>query len=358
MLNKVKITDIERQAFSKQVVHFYENYANKNLKITCNYFVQQGKFRQSISRIISRYKKTGTAEFKKKLGRKPKIMTKKVIEKVKKNLESDPELTDKEGAKKAKLKLSTYRHIRKKKLGIKTYVKEVAPIYVKDQEKRAKKSCRKLYRKSLPKGGNKVFLIDDETYVPFDYKQVPGKQYIRCKDKSIVPDNIRFKGKAKFPKKYMIWQCIDSDGNISDPFISVGTMNSKTYLNECLKKILMPFIDKHHNRDQVLLWMDLATCHYSNQVIEWLNENNIEYVEKTQNAPNVPQVRPIEKFWSLCKTEYRLRKKQAKNMRSFKIIWRNISKKVAEKSAQQLFKHFKKNLRAISEKGVFEPLKK
>jgi hypothetical protein len=30
---------------------------------------------------------------------------------------------------------------------------------------------------------------------------------------------------------------------------------------------------------------------------------------------------------------------------------------VAEKSAQQLFKHFKKNLRAISEKGVFEPLK-
>jgi hypothetical protein len=100
MLNKVKITDIERQAFSKQVVHFYENYANKNLKITCNYFVQQAKFRQSISRIINRYKKTGTAEFKKNLGRKTVIMTKKVTEKVKKNLESDPEFTDKEGAKK------------------------------------------------------------------------------------------------------------------------------------------------------------------------------------------------------------------------------------------------------------------
>jgi hypothetical protein len=66
----------------------------------------------------------------------------------------------------------------------------------------------------------------------------------------------------------MIWQCIDSDGNISDPFISVGTMNSITYLSECLKKIfLTPFIDKH-NRDQVLLWMYLATCHYSNQIIE------------------------------------------------------------------------------------------
>jgi hypothetical protein len=90
MLNKVKITDIERQAFSKQVVHFYENYANKNYKIMCNYFVQQGIFRQSISRIINRYKKTRTAEFKKKLGRNPKIMTKKVIEKVKRNLESDP----------------------------------------------------------------------------------------------------------------------------------------------------------------------------------------------------------------------------------------------------------------------------
>jgi hypothetical protein len=71
----------------------------------------------------------------------------------------------------------------------------------------------------------------------------------------------------------------------------------------------------------------------------------------------VPQVRTIEKFWSLCKTEYRLRKKQAKNLRSFKIIWRNVSKKVVEKSAQQLFKHFKKNVRAISEKGVFDLLK-
>ncbi len=85
-------------------MHFYENYANKNLKITYNYFIQQAKFRQSISRIINRYKKTGASEFKKKLGRKPKIMTKKVIEKVKKNSESDPELTDKEGAKKSKIK--------------------------------------------------------------------------------------------------------------------------------------------------------------------------------------------------------------------------------------------------------------
>ncbi len=94
-------------------MHFYENYANKNLKITYNYFKKQGKFRQSISRIINRYKKTGASEFKKKLGRKPKIMTKKVIEKVKKNLESDPELIDKEGAKKAKLRLSIYRQGRK-----------------------------------------------------------------------------------------------------------------------------------------------------------------------------------------------------------------------------------------------------
>lgn len=29
-----------------------------------------------------------------------------------------------------------------------------------------------------------------------------------------------------------------------------------------------------------------------------------EFVEKTKNAPNLPQASGIEKFWALCKAEY------------------------------------------------------
>ena len=35
----------------------------------------------------------------------------------------------------------------------------------------------------------------------------------------------------------------------------------------------------------------------SNLLIKWMNEN-INFVDKHTNPPNIPQVRPIENFWS------------------------------------------------------------
>jgi hypothetical protein len=64
---------------------------------------------------------------------------------------------------------------------------------------------------------------------------------------------------------------------------------------------------------------DTATCHYKRCVIHWFNSQNIKFIEKTQNAPNVPQVRIQFKSFGLCvKKEYKKRKFQAKNLNSFK----------------------------------------
>jgi hypothetical protein len=85
----------------------------------------------------------------------------------------------------------------------------------------------------------------------------------------------------------------------------VKSVNNKTgisqgpYLNECLRKRLLPFINKHHQNDNILFWPDLASSHYSNQVQQFLQTNNVNYVRRHQNPPNVPQARPIESLWSL-----------------------------------------------------------
>ena len=72
-------------------------------------------------------------------------------------------------------------------------------------------------------------------------------------------------------------------------------MNSERCLNDCLKKRLIPFIN---NRD-VLFWPDMATCHYSESVVNYLKSKNIDFIEKHNNAPKVIQARPIEKFWAI-----------------------------------------------------------
>lgn len=48
-----------------------------------------------------------------------------------------------------------------------------------------------------------------------------------------------------------------------------------------------------------MFWPDLARCHYSKKTLDWLNGQNIQFVPKEDNPPNVPQARPIENFWGV-----------------------------------------------------------
>lgn len=131
-------------------------------------------------------------------------------------------------------------------------------------------------------------------------------------------------------------------------------MNGATYLN-CLKEYLIPFIKEHHKDKEILFWPDMATCHHKKEVTEWMAANNINFVSKKSNAPCVPQARGIEMFWSLCKSEYKKRNKQVKTIAQMTKIWSEISKKVAENSAQKLMATARRNLRLIQLDGVYAP---
>ena len=175
------------------------------------------------------------------------------------------------------------------------------------------------------------------------YSVVPGKPV--DPRKKIVP-------KQKFFKKYLIWQAIDELGNVSKPFISTGTMNAKVYKKECIVKRLVPFI----NNRKILFWPDMASCHYTSEVKACLKSESIEFVEKVRNAPNVPQARPIERFWALCKREYAKRQFPAKNLRAFAQIWSKISSEVSKKHGQAIMANFRKRLWQIGKKGVYGTL--
>ena len=97
---------------------------------------------------------------------------------------------------------------------------------------------------------------------------------------------------------------MSSDGHISDPVILDGNSNQDVYLKNCIKQGLEPFIQKFHKNDKILFWPDLATSHYAKKVTEYLMSSNIDFVQKDENPPNVPQLRTIEKFRALSKSHY------------------------------------------------------
>jgi transposase len=82
-----------------------------------------------------------------------------------------------------------------------------------------------------------------------------------------------------------------------------NAINSHIYIEECLNKTLINFIDKYHSDGNDIFWPDLASSHYSNATQAEYVRLNIKVVPKSSNPPNVPQLRPIENFWSILKSK-------------------------------------------------------
>ena len=63
-----------------------------------------------------------------------------------------------------------------------------------------------------------------------------------------------------------------------------------------------PFIIASENGNYIF-WPDQAGCHYAEHSLDYLCENLIHHVDKGDNPANLPEVRPIEDFWSILKAE-------------------------------------------------------
>ena len=130
----------------------------------------------------------------------------------------------------------------------------------------------------------------------FDPNAAGGSKYYNFASTNSVPVEFITKPKEKFARKVMVWHAMDEDGNVSKPVFFEGTVNGRIYLQRCIKSVLVPFIIQHHRKKDILYWPDMATSHYTKEVIEYLRLQNIEFIPKSDNAPNVPQARGIEKF--------------------------------------------------------------
>ena len=144
--------------------------------------------------------------------------------------------------------------------------------------------------------------MDDETYVIASRTSTPGNKYYSYVDGQPVSPSEMYKQVEKFPKKFLIWQAIGSDGKVSPSKVLCGTMNTETYF-ETVKNILLTWIKKEYGAANIVFWPDMATPHYSKKVVALLREEGVEFVERNENAPNLPQGRPIEQFWAICKRE-------------------------------------------------------
>lgn len=305
---------------------------------------------RSINNVLKRFTDSGRIRFVSIPGRPVTINTPAMQRKVLKKGRKNRSKSLRESALDLNIAPTTYRRV-KAKVGLRSKKKQKKPKYTEGQLERCKKGAAKLYRESIPSRKNFFFVIDDETYVPKDPTQVPGDQYYLSDDEEETPIEEKTIQTGKFEGKFMVWQAIAEDGDVSEPFVTDCTVNSQIYLKECIEKRLLPFLKKKKGQRPILFWPDLATAHYARIVTDRLRAEKVQFVAKVDNPPNVPQLRPIERFWAICKRKYRELNKPADTIPKMMRIWKRISKIAAEESGENLFEHFRRNLRVCAEDG-------
>lgn len=242
------------------------------------------------------------------------------------------------------------------KLSISYRKREKVPKYSAEQAQRSSelsgKLANNLYRTSCS------VIVDDEKYFTLRGDNMPGNSGYYTTDKSACPDNVRFVGKEKFPKKILVWIAISNRG-LSKPLIRPTrseAINSEIYVKECLTKRLVPFIREYHSDLNYVFWPDLASSHYSKDTVAWMDKN-VTYVDKRLNPANVPQARPIENFWGCLAQKVYEGGWQATTEEE---LIRRIKRKLKEfdlKSVESLMRGVKAKLKSMATKGVLASYK-
>lgn len=298
--------------------------------------------KSTVNNVLNRYKDTLSIERKTRTVKAKGTRDQELREKVLRSIKVNPGLSDNDRAKRYGTSKSTIRRIR-------IYAKLTSyrtikyPNRSEKQQSIAKKRARRLYEQVLTKF-NGCIIMDDETYVKMDVKQLPGRTFYVAKMRGAVDDRYKYIKLDKFgKKKVLIWQAICSCGLKSRPFLTFSTMTSEIYREECLEKRLLPFIRCH--RSPVKFWPDLASCHYSKTTVEWYSANSVDIVPKDMNPPNCPELRPIEQFWAITKQKLKKHGRSSNSKQNMEIKWNKVCAEVPRKVVQNLMHGVKKKVR-------------
>ncbi|CAF2036103.1 unnamed protein product [Rotaria magnacalcarata] len=348
------MTRDERQALSQRICNFYCDSSNKSVKTTVHYFVKQNIPRRTIYYILNKYLRYGIARDQSRSGRPLKLSNKKLNDIVK-SVNNRSGISQRKIGRRFHVHHSTISRNLRRKTSIRIRKRQTAPkMDSEDQEKRAKTNCGKLYCKLLS-GCDPI--LDDENFFTLTGDNVIGNRFFYSTDLTTAPVDIKFRKKKKFESKIMIWMAISSKG-VSDVYVhkSKQAIRQDTYLNQCINKRLLPFIEKYHQDNNYLFWPDLASAHYSKSVQERLNEKNVLFVIREDNPPNVPQARPIETVGTLLERKVYESNWEAKNL---DVLARRIKKKskdLDQKMLQDMIDGVRRKLRAMWREGLYSVL--
>ena len=259
-------------------------------------------------------------------------MPKKQIKRLEKSIDEKDGVLQRRLAKRFNVSQPYISKIINEKTSIRYRKKVKAPKRTPAQKAAVRPKCRKLvslFRK-------KIIIIDDESYFPLSNSELSGNAGFYTSNLDATPNEVKLKRKSKYEPKLLVWIALSEKG-VSKHYIAPSgqAVNEDVYISKCLVK-LKKFIDEVHKNDDIVFWPDLASAHYSNKVQDYLKGENIEYVPRDKNPANVPELRPIEDFWTEIKRLIYADNWQAENLHQLRNRIEYCMKKIDQNRVHRL----------------------
>ena len=332
-----------------RVYKFYSANIQSGKLFTVRHFVSEGVPKSTIYGILKRFhddkpafRKSGSG------GSNAKVIGRKMTT-LKRLFTHKDGISQRQAAQQLQCHQSTIcRNLQK--VNIKAYKKKRIPQRTDKQKSEAKRLCGRLYRKFA----RASWIIDDESYFTLSHSTINSNNIFYASNIDDTPPGVKFCSKSKFEKKVLVWLAIGPNG-WSEPLIKESNfaINGKVYLEECVKKRLIPYIRTHYD-DNYVFWPDKASAHYAKAVVEHLEKEGIHFVSKEDNPANLPEARCIEDFWALLKSRVYANAWRAENTRQLKNRIKLCLRQMDVALVQRLAESTKKRLDQIRRNGVIE----
>lgn len=256
---------------------------------------QLGISRCAVYKIKKKLKDTGTASRKPGSGRAQSVRTKKLIDKVKRRIKTNPVRSMRKMARELDVSRSSMQRLIKNDLNMKSRARVKVPLLTEaQQESRFSRSKVLLNNVKHAAAGRAILFSDEKIFTVNAILNRRNDRWIGG-GPSDVPDNVKYTNTTKHPASVMVFGLISSDGKKMPPvFIPSGVrINTDKYLAIMNDKV-KPWILANYPDGNYVFQQDGAPAHTSKRTQEWLDANLQAFWSKDMWPPQSPDLNPLD----------------------------------------------------------------
>lgn len=261
--------------------------------------------RATVYRCLNRIKLTGSTNDLPRSGRPKTATNPQIVKRIREKIRRNPKRSIRQMAKDENISATSMRRIVHKNLQKYPYKIQKAHGLTQKMMDTRKSRCKELLKRFPTPARASSILFTDECL--FTVEQFVNHQNDRVLAGSLqeASQKGRIASRTAHPQAIMAFGAVTGDGKMPLVFIDQGVkVKSQNYLDDVLKKEVLPWANSHFKGQQWTYQQDSAPAHKARIVQAWCQTNFPGFISSSEWPPNSPDLNPLDySIWSIMKTK-------------------------------------------------------